>query len=92
VLPVAATITLNTLLLYLSIRFEKNGAAFATEVALGPVGNAILILVFLALIPIVRRIAGGTQVWPYVLVVCLLPIAGYLIDWACISYLDLNVA
>ena len=59
-------------------------------VAIGPITNGVMALLAICLIPLVRRLARGASIAPYVVAGVLGPIAAILVDGALILSMDLH--
>ena len=64
---------------------ETTGSgALVIMIMLGPVANAAMALVSLGFIPLVRRLAAGAPIAPYVLTGTLVPTSAIVVDGICI--------
>src|SRR4051812_12099410 len=69
---------------------DRSWGAMGIMVGTGPVINGIMALASLAIISLVRRLAPGASITPYVLTGTLLPIVAVFVDGICIFSMDLH--
>jgi hypothetical protein len=88
---VAATIALvvNTGLVLVAAA-DRSWGALGILIMVGPITNGVMALASLAFIPLVRRLAAGAPIGPYVLTGTLLPIGAIIVDGICILSMELH--
>jgi hypothetical protein len=83
------TVAVNLALVLVAEADRSWGAAWIA-ILIGPVTNVVLVIASLAGIPFVRRAARGGPIDLYVLAGILCPVVGAIVDWVCITSMDMH--
>jgi hypothetical protein len=86
----AAAIFLSNVILLLIALADRSWIAFGIGIVFGPITNIGLVIVALAFMIWVKRLARGAAIMPYGLVSILLPLLAIPADFALISSMGLH--
>lgn len=86
---VCVVVAANAVLIYWAAK-DRSWGAMGIMIMIGPLVNAAIALVSVALFPLVRRVSLGAIVSPYIVTSIVVPIAAIIVDAVCILSMGLH--